>query len=240
MLLESSHLRLSMHNAQTKKEEIKQEFDQWVRSGHSKEMKDRHQFLWDGIWEAGQFQKNSIVLDLCCGEGWAAIETAKKVDEGIVVGLDISGAMIERALKNSRPTNAIFLNSDVSELSFGSNQFTHIYSIEALYYIEKIESLIKDVYRCLQYGGKFLVAINYYSDNSFTTRWPLEINIPLYNRTETEYKSLMRSVGFKTCFSKRLFDPKPLPASYNARWFKDIEELRGYYSEGALLLCATK
>ncbi len=56
------------------------------------------------------------VLDLACGTGYIALEIAKKVPQGKVVGVDLSTLMLSRArvdAEDQKITNAVFLEQDI-------------------------------------------------------------------------------------------------------------------------------
>ncbi|MCP4215369.1 MAG: class I SAM-dependent methyltransferase, partial [bacterium] len=161
---------------------VEKEFDNWVSDGISETMKHNHYFLWERIFMEGNFDTNSYVLDLCCGEGWAALETARKIPDGFVLGVDISSAMVDIATKKrGNCRNTSFFNGDVSGMFFGDEQFSQVYSIEALYYIKELEKTLESVYRALKPGGRFLTAIDYYKENPNTSCWQGQISIPMYN-----------------------------------------------------------
>ncbi len=222
-------------------QQVAKEFDDWVLDGKSKGMEHRHYFMWESIFKNGNFKNDSSVLDLCCGDGWAVYETAKKIKDGFVVGVDASAAMVGSAVaKRGNSNNTLFLQNDVQGLSFGENQFTHIFSIEALYYVKDISSLFKSVSRLLKPNGVFLIAINYYAENPHTTVWQSQIGIPLYSRSVAEYSKIMEENGLKVVNQKRIFEPSPIPEQYNGRWFKDINELKAFRKEGTLLLVGRK
>jgi ubiquinone/menaquinone biosynthesis C-methylase UbiE len=222
-------------------QKVEKEFNNWVLDGRNQGMQNRHFFMWKSIFKEGNFKKDSFVLDLCCGDGWSVLETAKKIKNGFVVGVDISTSMLgNAAAKKGSLQNTLFLNNDTLNINFAENQFTHIFSIEALYYIKNISSLFKKVSRWLKPNGLFLLAINYYAENTYTRRWASQINIPLYSRSSNEYIKTLEKSGLKIIKVKRIFDESPLPKKYQGRWFKDINELEKFRKEGTLLIVSQK
>ncbi len=225
----------------TNNKKVETEFNNWVSEGISERMKHNHYFLWERIYKEGNFKKNSTVLDLACGEGWAAIDTAAKVPEGFVLGVDISPAMIDIACKHKQDMpNVFFLSGDVSGLTYGEEQFSHAYSIEALYYMEELRTVLQRMAKSLKPGGAFLTAIDFYKENPYTSCWPGQIGIPMFSYSTAEYTEMLKEAGFHTVETGRINDPSPLPDSYEGKWFKDVEELRNFHKEGSLLLKATK
>lgn len=79
-----------------------------------------------------QFQPGDIVFDLACGQGNTLVEIAKRVgDDGIVIGLDLSPSMLERAAYNVSRwglKNVFLIRGDALNLPFSDGVFRKINS----------------------------------------------------------------------------------------------------------------
>ncbi|MDQ0271401.1 class I SAM-dependent methyltransferase [Cytobacillus purgationiresistens] len=106
--------------------------------------------------------EGKTILDLGCGMGglskYCAANGAKKV-----MGVDISGKMIERAEKDNRHENIQYLCQPIEELQLPSESFDLIISSLAVHYIKDYSALVATVYHLLKKGGKFV----------FTTEHPI-------------------------------------------------------------------
>ncbi len=208
--------------------QIQNEFDNWVMSNRSEWMQYRHQFLLDGILNHACLQPNSSVLDLCCGEGWAIQQVSRLVRRGIAVGIDISSQMIDKAINASPLGHALFLQADVNHLPFHTKKFTHIYSIESLYYIDKFQDLFTGLHQLLMNDGKLIFSFSYFMENPFTQYWQSHLPIQIYNRSIQTYVGALAHAGFNKIKTERLYDPSPLPQRYEGRWYRDISHLDAF------------
>jgi len=100
-------------------------------------------------------------LDLCTGTGSVAIELAKQVGErGLVIGLDFSRGMIEKAkekAKNSNIDQLHFVQANASQLPFKECSFQGITCSHAFYELKghEREKAINEVERVLMDDGRF-------------------------------------------------------------------------------------
>ncbi|MDD4717212.1 MAG: class I SAM-dependent methyltransferase [Eubacteriales bacterium] len=93
------------------------------------------------------------VLDLGCGYGENCAEF-KRLGASRVVGIDISGKMLEVA-KNEN-TEIEFIKADMSDLSFIDGRFDIVFSSLAVHYIKDFDSFVAGVSRILADGGVFI------------------------------------------------------------------------------------
>ena len=100
-------------------------------------------------------------LDLCTGTGSVAIELAKQVGErGLVIGLDFSRGMIEKAkgkAENSKIDGIHLVQANASQLPFKESSFHGVTCSHAFYELEGYEraEAINEVARVLMDGGRF-------------------------------------------------------------------------------------
>ena len=113
------------------------------------------------ISEKTNLSKGDRVLDLCSGTGSVAIELAKKVGEkGLVIGLDFSRGMIEKAkekAKNSKIDGIHLVQANASQLPFKECSFQGVTCSHAFYELKGYEraEAINEVARVLMDGGRF-------------------------------------------------------------------------------------
>jgi len=157
---------------------------------------------------------NERVLDLACGTGYIAIELARRVPEGKVVGVDLSPLMIRRAREDAVKAglkNVEFIEKNIHDVlpDFKAGAFDVGVSCFALSYLG-CDFLFKEFRRIL--GEKGRVGITTSSVNSLTEWMPLfleflvehgekaasfQINeIPDMPLSAEDLKARMESAGF--------------------------------------------
>ena len=82
-------------------------------------------------------------------------------------------------------------------------KFDVIFSMESLYYSVPMEPALEKVFKLLKKGGRFYCGTDFYSDNTLTTRWVKDMDIPMDLRSEKEWMTnVQRSWihdSLKTC-----------------------------------------
>lgn len=154
------------------------------------------------------------VLDIGSGEGIEAIIAAMMVgEEGLVVGLDFTDEMLEKANENGRKCglkNIKFVKGEAEKIPFSASYFDTVISNCVLNLVEDKEKAIKEIFRVLKPGGKVLI-----SDIVSEAQLPEEIR----NDSELwssciggalpfeEYISIFEKAGFST---PRIFEQKEI------------------------------
>ena len=105
-------------------------------------------------------KKGMNVLDLGCGTGWATLEIASRLEgTGKVVGLDLSGGMIEQArqkLPRFRYENVEFVQESASSLNYDAC-FDYVVSTNAFHHFADKEGVFARVWKSLKAGGSFVI-----------------------------------------------------------------------------------
>jgi len=95
------------------------------------------------------------VLDVACGPGNFTRAFAEVVeDDGLVVGIDASSAMLGRAVAETRADNAAYVRGDAADLPFRDASFDAVCCFAALYLIEEPFGAIDEMVRVLAPGGR--------------------------------------------------------------------------------------
>ena len=102
--------------------------------------------------EVFPFEEGDIVLDLGCGSGAITAEIAAKVPSGIVIGLDISEAMLTYAREHDPASNVIYMHGDARKLPF-VGQFDKVVAFLSLNWVKEQEQALHAIYRALKPGG---------------------------------------------------------------------------------------
>ena len=218
-------------------ERLRIEFNEWARAGRGEGMEKGHRPVGEQAIERMQLTSVSRVLDVGCGSGWATRLMAARAVNGRVVGIDISDEMIALARSESSAfSNIDFRVASAEGLPFADNEFTHVFSMESLYYYESISAALTEIYRVLGTDGRFVTVVDLYRENEPSHQWIPTLNVPVHLLDAAEYKSLFEEAGFVNVADERLFDPRPVPADYAGGSFKTREDYLTYRQNGSLML----
>lgn len=128
----------------------------WFRQKSSRHWRQKN-----GIWHIAQELagdlKEKVVLDAGCGDGWYS---ALMQEKGAVVhGTDFSGKAISFA--EIILPKVSFKVGSLLELPYEDNFFDVVFSFQVLEHIppEDLPQAIKEVYRVLKPGGKFIPSV---------------------------------------------------------------------------------
>ena len=121
------------HTSFSSTDTIATEFDQWAEVGRGDSMAAGHRYATQTLLEKFQLDQNSVVLDAGCGIGWVLNDLiGSQIAQG--VGIDLSPEMVAIASERCQLPHLKFLTSDSAATPFEDGQFSHIVSIESLYY----------------------------------------------------------------------------------------------------------
>jgi SAM-dependent methyltransferase len=113
----------------------------------------------DGI-EAAAIAAGERVLDVGCGCGHTSLELSTRVGNGgAVVGLDISGPMLEDARRRASEagrSNLEFIQADAQTHGFGSDAFDLIFSRFGVMFFEDPEAAFRNLLGALRPGGRLV------------------------------------------------------------------------------------
>lgn len=213
-------------------------FDEWVRDGTAAGMERRHKRLAERMLERLELTPDSRVLDLGCGDGWAARMVARSLTAGAVFGLDVSSEMVFLARGLSADLeNALFALGAAEEIPWTEDYFTHVLSIESAYYWTEMSLASKEIFRVTAYGGSFHLLINYYEENPYSEGWECETGLPLHRLGAEQWAGLFRDAGFEKVTTDQIPDDSPISPG------KPPDELarrQGLQAAGALYVTGRK
>jgi len=123
--------------------------------------RDREGSLREFITEKANLSRGDKALDLCTGTGSVAVELARQVGEdGLVIGLDFSRGMIEKAKEKAKRAGMVRLylvQANASQLPFQNASFHGVTCSHAFYELKEEERAmaIDEVARVLRQKGRF-------------------------------------------------------------------------------------
>jgi arsenite methyltransferase len=177
---------------------LRRRFNRWAKWGRGASMEEHHALIAETIWERMELGVKDRILELGCGEGWACRLMAHRAGPAsLVLGLDISDEMIRRARGKSRAlANITYHCGSAHQIPSDSNYFTKAVSIEAFYYFEKQEQVLRDLFRVMQPGGQLYLLMCLYQEDPKTKEWFDSIAMPVHNRGIHEYEDMLRRTGW--------------------------------------------
>lgn len=131
------------------------------------------------------------ILDICCGTGDFTRIIMNFYPRTKVIGLDFSQKMVKLA-KTKNP-KGVFIQGDCTNLPFSDNEFNSITMGFGLRNIENRLTALKEAYRVLCKGGKFL-HLDFGYHNIWGTMFDVLTNIILiFIPNKEHYKYLIQS-----------------------------------------------
>ncbi len=130
--------------------------------------------------------KDTKVLDLCCGAGQTTRFVRQYSEE--VTGLDASPIALKRAEQNA--PGAKYIEGLAQKMPLESNQFDLVHTSVALHEMtaSELEQILQEVYRVLKPGGVF-TAIDFHKPTNWLFWPPLALFMWLFE-TETAWQLL--------------------------------------------------
>lgn len=97
------------------------------------------------------------VLDVACGPGNFTRDFARAASDGLVVGIDASGPMLDVAVRDTGSANVAYLRGDACALPFRDGSFDAVCCFAALYLIEEPMRALAEIARVLAPGGRLAI-----------------------------------------------------------------------------------
>lgn len=108
--------------------------------------------------ESFDIKQGDKVADLGCGTGVLFDLLRRRVgNEGLIVGVDFSPAMIHKARQNFPFENIVTIDADAEMLPLRSNWFDLAISFAAFAHFTNQELVMEEASRILKQGGKFYI-----------------------------------------------------------------------------------
>lgn len=215
-------------------------FNEWSSTDRADKMGASHDELLNPLFDYWSFDEQSKVLDIGCGAGIALLRTLK-AGAGSAAGLDLSLGMIDSAIQNLPPESDLRVGS-VLELPWENGVFTHVISVEALYYITDPLAAIREIYRVLADEGQFSMVIEFYAENVGSHHWPDSMPMDFTNWSEAEWCEAFSAAGFVDVKSERVIrEEKPDESAFESnKYYPTFELYKDYLEQGALWVRGVK
>src|SRR5689334_18214594 len=218
-------------------DQLRTEFNEWARAGKGDSMERGHRPVGEQAIARMRVGLGARVLDVGCGSGWATRLLADFAIDGRVTGIDISDEMV-RVAREASPShpNVDFQVASAEQLPFDTDEFTHAFSMESLYYYRNIPKALSEIHRVLKNGGLFVAVVDLYWENEATHQWIDTLNVPVELLSVDDYRSLFIDAGFTNIRDARILDPRPVPDDYTSGSFESREDFVKYREAGSLMM----
>lgn len=117
------------------------------------------------LWtiELLNIQLGEHILELGCGSGYAMKLISEKNEAEMVVGLDLSPAVIRSAAirnkKALKDEKAKLIHGNVNSLPFEDEQFEKVFSIHTIYFWDELSASVSEIFRVLRPGGACVITL---------------------------------------------------------------------------------
>ncbi|MFP4475375.1 MAG: methyltransferase domain-containing protein [Desulfatibacillaceae bacterium] len=152
------------------------------------------------ILDAARLPEGGTMLDVACGSGIYTRPFARRLREGLVVGLDLSEPMLTRAVRLARRDgldNAVFIRGNAMELPFFDESFSAVNCCGALHLFPDPGAAVREAARVLRPGGKYTVAMARTPDTALAApvQWFMDRGVGVHPLSRRELSVLFGEAG---------------------------------------------
>lgn len=102
------------------------------------------------------------VLDVACGPGnFTRCFADRLTGDGLVIGLDVSEPMLERAVRDNSSPRAVYVHADAHQLPFDDGTFDAVSCFAALYLMPEPLAVLDEMVRVLASRGRIALMTSY-------------------------------------------------------------------------------
>jgi SAM-dependent methyltransferase len=229
--------RITTNMLNRAEELLRIEFNEWAHAGRGERMEQGHRPIGEQAIASMGIAPQSRVLDLGCGSGWASRLIAGVYGAESVTGIDVSDEMIRVAQRASTGFPGIdYRVATAADLPFPAGKFTHVFSMESIYYYPEPTAALKEVHRVLDPNGLFCAVVDLFKENEPTSYWVGKLKVPVHFLGESEYRAMFESAGFHNVETQRLKDPTPVIPDLQSDWFRSSSDYVQYREIGSLMI----
>lgn len=123
-------------------------------------------------------ESNACWLDVATGTGVMALEAARCLSAGSVVGVDLSDGMLRQARAKAQAQqlrNATFRQMDADDLDFPPDHFDIVTCSFGLFFMEDMEGAMRRLARTVKPGGQ--IAISSFTETAFSPFAPAFLSL---------------------------------------------------------------
>lgn len=211
------------------------EFDKWAAKGSGERMEKGHLPVTLPVLEQLELGPNSRVLDVGCGAGWL-VRLCLQRGAGQAAGVDISPGMIQRA---GELGSGDFEVASGEALPFADGRFSHVLSVESLYYYADPIAALWEFRRVAAVGGELAVVIELFDESPVGKVWKQALDVEIHNWSRAQWARAAEEAGWSGVNTRCIPRPEPVPSEADFKpgpYWPDYETIRGYHQIGALVI----
>lgn len=149
-----------------------------------------------------EFEDNDRILDIGCGGGETLRRMSDKTVNGHLTGLDYSPLSVKLSSEKNKADiesgKMKIIEASVEKMPFDDNSFDKIITVESFYFWPDPAENLREVYRILDKGGRFLIVADINGDAELDEKDIEGIEkFKLYNPKLKEFHALLEAAGFK-------------------------------------------
>ena len=196
-----------------------------------------HRPIVEPILDRWALGPSSRVLDVGCGNGWA-VRWMLERGAGQAEGVDISQAMVAEASQGPPLPGAAFSVASGERLPFPDGHFTHLLSVESLYYYPDPAAALREWARVTSVGGSLGCVIELFAENSGSAIWAEVLDVHAHLWSEQRYLRAAIEAGWDARIERirRHGQPKPEAEFTPSRFWPRYDLYLEYFRQGALAL----
>lgn len=213
-------------------------FSDWAESGRGERMAQGHARLVEVCLDRLELTLESALLDVGCGVGRALQRAKERASCGTLAGVDVAEAMIQEARTLLPEADLQVASADA--LPFPDVAFSHLLSVEAIYYFQDPLASFRELHRVLAPGAKVALALELFEENRGSHSWRDALEIPVHLLSSEAWSQHLRAAGFTKVRAERIHCHDDKEWSGPSPYFPSRELHAAYVEAGALLLLAEK
>jgi len=152
----------------------KAHFDRWSRNYDDGRLSRWFQYTQNLAISFMSLQKDSKVLDVGCGTGFAVLRLVSMLSDGKACGIDISSGMIEKAKANVTDDlreRVEFRQASSENIPYPTGEFDHVLCTNSFHHYPDPLRALQEMRRVLKPGGQVVVLENAPDLSWYTRVW---------------------------------------------------------------------
>lgn len=219
-----------------------EEFDRWARAGRAESMAEGHRNVTEQVLSQWPLTSDSRVIDIGCGNGWA-VRWLVYHGAGTGVGVDVSSEMIHRARQAvSDDARFDFRVSGGADLPWPDGWFSHLLSVESLYYYPRPGEALVEWRRVAAPGARLAIVIDLYAENPGSLPWVDALDIGVHVFSADQLARMVHAAGWADVRWRQVRDTRPVQSADQfqpSTYWPSYDLYRAYREAGALAVEAT-
>jgi len=190
-------------------------FDRWAKTYDDGRISRWFQHTQELVISFMSLRKDSYVLDVGCGTGYAVLRLASLIPYGKACGIDISSAMIEQA-RAKTPHKFVhqieFTEATAENIPHLKDTFDNVICTNSFHHYKDSVRALREIMRVLKPGGQFVIMENAPDLSWYTWLWDRILRIGEKGHvryySSHELSQMLRVAGFehvKKCYLKNEF-----------------------------------